>query len=217
MKKLFVLFAVCGIITIAGCGKKENEVNTAEVTPTVTVTLTPEPTPTPTPEVTQEPLAGTDVKATPIVGIPVSDDPEPTKTPTPTGTPKATETPKPTEKPTQTTAPEATTTPAPESFTSKYVPSSGYYANGSDDDFYYMNVVEQDAGSFNFSICKGESGSTVYSGTAVFKGKDSSSAVFYGNTTLYFDCSSSSTISVSGANFGSSGNTFWNTDVMQAG
>jgi len=216
MKKLLVLFTICGIVMIAGCGKKEEEVVVAEVTPTVAAVETPAPTQTP--EATKEPLAGTVIEATPIVGVPVTEEPKPTETPTPSpkATQKPTETPKPTAKPVQTEAP-TPEAPAPEYVTSKYVPSSGYYANGSDEDFYYMNVVEQDAGSFSFSICKGESGTTVYSGTAVFDGADSSSAVSYGSTTLYFNCSSSSTISVSGASFGSSGNTFWNTDVMQAG
>lgn len=189
MKKIAIILALCGLVTIAGCGKKdENQV--AEVTPTVTITPTPTPA-TPTPS---EAIAGVEVTRTPIEGIVV------TETPTPTPTPTQKPTPKPTEKPKE---PEI---PQQEVPTSKYVPSSGRYTNGS----YYVDVVELDAGSFSFSI-KDADGSTNASGTAHFKSHDSKTAVYDGDRYISFDCSGGE-ISISGYGFDDGGNTFWNGD-----
>lgn len=203
MKKMTIILTLCTIALIAGCGKKK-EAEEVEITPTPTVIEVVEVTVTPT----EIPITGEAVTRTPIKGVPITEEPtpEPTLTPTPTPTPAPTNTPEP------------TATPESESVSSDYVPPSGYYTNGSSDDFCSMSIGAMDAGSFSFSITRGDSGETVASGTAKFEQAGSSSAVYRGSSyTLYFNCSSYGTISVSGFDGGSSGNTFWNTDIHQAG
>ena len=193
MKKVAIVLALCAIATISGCGKKDTE-QTAAITPGIT-----KEAPAPTAEPTKAPvevIAGTEVTKIPIEGIMI------TETPTPKPTEKPT--PKPTEKP--------TSTPEPQEATSKYIPNSGRYSNGS----YYVDIVELDAGSFSFSIHNIETGETVSSRTAYFSGHDSTGA---SGGSFYFDCSGSGsgTLNVSGYDFGAGGSTFWNSDTHQAG
>ena len=197
MKKTTIILALCAIALIAGCGKKKEEEVVITPTPTVTnpfeVTMAPTKAPTEDAVVTREPIKGVPITDTPT--------PEPTATPEPTPTTKPTNTPKPT----------PTDEPAPESVASDYLPPSGYYTNGGGDEAVSMSISAIDAGSFSFSLSNG------ISGTANFEQSGSSSAVYRGNSTLYFDCSSHGVITVNGIDGGVAGNTFWNTDIHQAG
>ena len=201
MKKTAIILALCAIALIAGCGKKKEE--EVAITPTPVITQAAEVTVAPT----EVPIEDVVVTKEPIKGVPVVETPTPQPTPSPT--PAPTLTPTPTPQPTE----------APQSATSDYLPASGYYTNGSSGDFRYMNISVIDAGSFSFSIHDGESGETVFrSNVAVFEEPNSTTAVYRGrNYTLYFDCSSYAIISVSGFDGGPAGNTYWNTDILQAG
>lgn len=210
MKKISIILGFCVIALIAGCGnKKKEEVVVADPTPAVTIA--PEATVTPT----AIPPEGVVVNKQTIKGVPVTETPTPEPTLTPTPTAKPTPTPEPTAKPT--TAPEPTE--APQEVSSEYVPVSGYYTNGSSGDFRYINISSIDDGSFRFSIHDGESGETVFkSHVASFEQPNGTTAVYHGQSyTLYFDCSSYGIVTVSGFSGGPSGNTYWNTDIHQAG
>ena len=210
-----MFLTICAMITIAGCGKKP-DVAAVDVTPTVEPTelaLTATPTAAPAEAVT----ADVPVTKDPIKGVPVEEDPEPTKAPAEEAT-----TPKATTKPTATPKPADTdnTSQSHPDVSSIYYPIYGYYTNGSSgDDFYYMSIVEIDASGFSFSIHKGESGETVFNtNVARFEKSDSTTAYYRGKKyTLSFDCSENATITVSGFNALGGNNTFWNTDVLQAG
>ena len=196
-----IILALCVVALIAGCGKKKDEEVAITPTPTIVEKVEISITPTVAPE-------GALITRTPIKGVPITDTPEPSPTPVPTNTP--TPTPTPTSTPTP--------TPEPAAATSNYLPPSGYYTNGSSEDFYSINVSAIDAGSFSFSIARGSSGEVVASATAKFEQTNSTTAVYRGpNYTLSFDCSSYGVLSLSGIDAGSSGNTFWNTDIHQAG
>ena len=197
-KKVAIVLGLCAIALIAGCGKKKDD--EVAITPTPAVAKTAEATVAPT----ERPTEGAIITKAPIKGVPVTDTPtpEPTSTPTPTSTPI----------PAPTNTPKPTPEPEPESVSSDYLPPGGYYANGSGDDSMSMSVSTIDAGSFSFSLSNGRSG------TATFEQAGSSSAISRGgSSTLYFDCSSYGVITVSGIDGGSDGNTFWNTDIHQAG
>jgi len=219
MKKITIILALCAIALIAGCGKKKEEEVVITPTPAVTnpfeVTIAPTKAPTEDAVITREPIKGVPITDTPT--------PEPTATPEPTPTTKPTNTPKPT--PTDEPAQESVASdylppsgyytngdePAQESVASDYLPPSGYYTNGGGDEAVSMSISAIDAGSFSFSLSNG------ISGTANFEQSGSSSAVYRGNSTLYFDCSSHGVITVNGIDGGVAGNTFWNTDIHQAG
>lgn len=211
MKKTTIILALCALTLIAGCGKKKEE--EVAITPAsaeeVETVISP----------TEFPLEGAVITRTPIKGTPVTDTPDPTATPEPTSTPTPTPTPEPTTTPTPMPTSAPTPTDVPESVASDYLPPSGYYTNGSGEDFCSMSIGAIDAGSFSFSITRGGSGETVFSThTATFEQAGSSTAVYRGSDyTLYFDCSSYGTVSVSGFDAGGSGNTFWNTDIHAAG